>query len=575
MGQGVVADFETTTDPNDCRVWAWGLGDIDSETYIGDGIYIESFLEYISKKEYTCYFHNFAFDGAFILDWLMRKGFEHTRERKLRKGEFSTLISGQGKWYNLRVRWPNGVITEFRDSLKKLPMSVREVAKAFGTEETKGVIDYDAPRPRGHQLTDIERSYLKSDVMIIVHALRVQIASGMDKLTVGADSLAEYKTLYPRFDKDFPVLPLNIDTDLRRAYRGGFTYLNEKFKDRHVGAGKVFDVNSLYPSVMYDRLLPYGVPEWRDGEFCPDVDYPLFIGSITFTAKIKKDHIPCIQLKHNSFYVSTQYQTNIDEPVTLFVSNVDYALWQDQYDLDILSFNGAWYFHGRAGMFNDYIDKWSKIKAESTGGLRYIAKLHLNSLYGKFATNPDVTGKIPILEKDKIKLILGPEETRTPVYVAIGVFITAYGRDVTIRAAQAHYDIFAYADTDSLHLITDKLPTDLDIHPTRLGAWKHESDFIDARFMRAKCYVELENKCTCGTAGDDSIVDESGRLLRGRSGHDRACGFVSHIAGLPVEIADRVTFDDLENGHVFTGKLLPKRVPGGIVLTEVGYTLKY
>ena len=39
--------------------------------------------------------------------------------------------------------------------------------------------------------------------------------------------------------------------------------------------------------------------------------------------------------------------------------------------------------------------------------------------------------------------------------------------------------------------------------------------------------------------------------------------------------ADRVTFDDLENGHVFTGKLLPKRVPGGIVLTEVGYTLKY
>ena len=151
---------------------------------------------------------------------------------------------------------------------------------------------------------------------------------------------------------------------------------------------------------------------------------------------------------------------------------------------------------------------------------------------------------------------------RKPVYTGMGVFITAYARDVTIRAAQAHYDIFAYADTDSLHLITDKLPTDLDIHPTRLGAWKHESDFIDARFMRAKCYVELEDRCTCGR-------------LQGQGGHDRACGYVSHIAGLPVEIADRVTFDGLEKGHVFTGKLLPKRVPGGIVLTEVGYTLKY
>ena len=146
----------------------------------------------------------------------------------------------------------------------------------------------------------------------------------------------------------------------------------------------------------------------------------------------------------------------------------------------------------------------------------------------------------------------------------MGVFITAYARDVTIRAAQAHYDIFAYADTDSLHLITNKLPDDLDIHPTRLGAWKHESDFIDARFMRAKCYVEYENKCTCGC----------GRPLSW-GGHSRACGYVSHIAGLPVEIADRITFDDLERGHVFTGKLLPKRVPGGIVLTEVGYTLKY
>ena len=192
-----------------------------------------------------------------------------------------------------------------------------------------------------------------------------------------------------------------------------------------------------------------------------------------------------------------------------------------------------------------------------------------------FATNPDITGKIPILEDDHVKLIDGPQDMRKPIYTAMGVFITAYARDVTIKAAQAHYDIFAYADTDSLHLITDKLPDDLDIHPTRLGAWKHESDFIDARFMRAKCYVELEDKCTCGTADDDSLVDESGRLLRRRVGHDRACGYVSHIAGLPVEIADCVTFDDLENGHVFTGKLLPKRVPGGIVLTEVGYTLKY
>ena len=575
MGRAVVADFETTTSTDDCRVWAWGLGDIDTETYETDGVDIESFLHYMSASEFTCYFHNLAYDGSFIVDWLLRKECQHVTERKLKPWQFSTLISGQGKWYSIRVRWPNGNVTEFRDSLKKLPLSVKEIAKAFGTEESKGVIDYNAYREPGHPLTDNEREYLKSDVMIVVHALRVQFVSGMTKLTVGSDSLAEYKRLYSNFDRNFPILPLSIDTDIRRAYRGGFTYLNDKFKARPVGSGKVFDVNSLYPSVMYDRLLPYGVPEWRNGEFSPDESFPLFIGGITFTARLKKNHIPCIQLKNNSFYVPTQYQSNIDEPVTLSVTNVDLALWQEHYDMDILEYHGGWYFHGMTGMFKEYIDKWSEIKANSTGGLRFIAKIHLNSLYGKFATNPDITGKVPILEDDHVKLIDGPQDMRKPIYTAMGVFITAYARDVTIRAAQAHYDIFAYADTDSLHLITDKLPTDLDIHPTRLGAWKHESDFIDARFMRAKCYVELEDKCTCGTAGDDSLVDESGRLLRGRGGHDRACGYVAHIAGLPVEIADRVTFDDLENGHVFTGKLLPKRVPGGIVLTEVGYTLKY
>lgn len=559
MGRAIVADFETTTNPDDCRVWAWGIADIDSESYVGDGICIESFLEYMSKGEYTCYFHNLAYDGSFILDWLLRKNFKHVNSRKIKPWQFTTLISSQGKWYSVKVKWPNGNTTEFRDSLKKLPLSVRDVAKAFGTEESKGSLDYDSYRAPGHQLTDIEREYLKSDVMIIAHALRIQLVSGMDKLTVGADSLAEFKRLYPNFDKQFPVLPVSIDSDIRLAYRGGFTYLNPKFKARSVGKGKVFDVNSLYPSVMYDRLLPFGVPEWRDGEFRPDDKYPLFIGSMTFKAKLKKNHIPCIQLKNNAFYAPTQYQSDIDDPVTMTVTNIDLALWKDQYDVDTLEYHGGWYFHGDTGMFTDYIDKWSKIKAESTGGLRYIAKLHLNSLYGKFATNPDVTGKIPIMEDNKLRLITGPHETRKPVYTAMGVFITAYARDVTIRAAQSHYDIFAYADTDSLHLITDKIPNDLDIHPTKLGAWKHESDFIDARFMRAKCYVELEDRCTCGNTVQ----------------HDRACGFVAHLAGLPLELSDQVTFDDLSNGHVFGGKLLPKRVPGGIVLTEVGYTLKY
>ena len=91
MGRAVVADFETTTSQDDCRVWAWGLGDIETETYETDGVDIESFLYYMSSSEFTCYFHNLAYDGSFIVDWLLRKEFQHVTERKLKPWQFSTL----------------------------------------------------------------------------------------------------------------------------------------------------------------------------------------------------------------------------------------------------------------------------------------------------------------------------------------------------------------------------------------------------------------------------------------------------------------------------------------------------
>ena len=174
-----------------------------------------------------------------------------------------------------------------------------------------------------------------------------------------------------------------------------------------------------------------------------------------------------------------------------------------------------------------------------------MAKLHLNSLYGKFATNPDVTSKYPVMEDNVVKLKLGDPETRDPVYTAMGVFITAYARDVTIRAAQENYDSFAYADTDSLHLIRDTEPDNLNIHPSNLGAWKREYAFSSALYIRAKQYLELK---------DDGEYEV-------------------HIAGLPRQIAQEVTFADVESTRTFHGKLVPRRVPGGIILEDTDFTL--
>jgi hypothetical protein len=50
--------------------------------------------------------------------------------------------------------------------------------------------------------------------------------------------------------------------------------------------------------------------------------------------------------------------------------------------------------------------------------------------------------------------------------------------------------------------------------------------------------------------------------------------YEAHFAGLPRDVTSDMTFDHVTDGYVFTGKLVPKRVPGGIVLTETDWTLK-
>lgn len=383
----LVADFETTTKLDDCRVWGYGIVDLKNCDYLDDveiGTDLDSFIARVEQQNNVVYFHNLKFDGTFIIDWLYRNGFKHREGRNVGPGEFLTMISNMGQFYTITVVWGNGKKTEFRDSLKKLPYSVSVIAKAFDLPEGKGKINYKTERPVGHQITNEEARYIALDVLIVAAALKIQFDAGMKKLTVGSDSLAEYKKLSGAsiFNKHFPVLSTYIDDDIRQSYRGGFTYASKRFMGKRVGKGRTYDVNSLYPSVMREKLLPYGEPKYKPGFPMVNELYPLFIASITFTAKLKKNHIPCIQVKGNHRFVGTEYQEHIKEPTTMMVTSVDLELWKDHYDLDIQSYNGSWMFRATRGMFNSYIDKWMEVKINSTGGMKTLAKLHLNSLYG-------------------------------------------------------------------------------------------------------------------------------------------------------------------------------------------------
>lgn len=546
------ADFETTTLTEDCRVWAYCLCNIDNWKEKIYGNCIEDFLGWCElNPDNILYFHNLKFDGEFILSYLLKNGWTHTTERKFyRKKEFSTLISDKGMFYSIKLCFGKERYVTIYDSLKIIPFSVEQVAETFGLPISKLEIDYKEKREKGHRLTQIEKDYISNDVEIMARALKVLFNEGLNQITQGSNALHDYKKMTgaKRFKKLFP--PPAYDYDVRQAYRGGFTYVNPAFQNKELGEGIVLDVNSLYPWVMHDCPLPYGEGIYFNGKYEQDNLYNLYVQMFTCEFELKDGYIPTLQIKNSLAFVPTQYLSSSNgEEVTLCLTSVDLKLFFEHYHVYNITYHSGWKFKSTVGLFIEYIDKWIKVKIESTlngnKGMRQLAKLMLNALYGKFALNPNVQSKIPYLEDGIVKYRLGEKELRTPLYIPIGVFVTAHARYKTISSAQKVFYRFAYADTDSLHLIGTEIPEGLEVDPVKLGAWKLESEFSRAKFIRQKTYIEDIN-------GELNIT----------------------CAGMPKGCYSGVTWENFTAGSSFAGKLQPAHVAGGIVLKDIDFTIK-
>lgn len=550
------ADFETTTDPTDCRVWAYGIceiGNPDNFTYGND---INDFMKWANEQgRAMVYFHNLKFDGEFILCWLFENGFKYVNDRRdLEKNTFTTLISDKGQFYSMEIcferKGKEKKSLTIYDSLKILPFSVAAIAKGFNLPISKLEIDYNETREKGHVLTKQEIEYLRNDVDIVARALNTLFEQGLNKMTQGSNALYDYKQTVgtKNFNKWFPIP--DYDSDIRQSYKGGFTYLNPKYKELDLTEGIVLDVNSLYPSVMYYQPLPYGEGIFFKGKYKADKIYNLYVQMFTCQFELKPGYIPTIQLKNNLSFIPTQYLESSDgEDVTLCLTNVDLELFMEHYDVFNIEYHSGWKFKSTIGLFKDYIDKWNKVKMESTlngnKAMRTLAKLMLNALYGKFALNPNVQSKIPWYDNGIVKYKLGEKETRDPIYIPVGTFITAWARHKTISSAQKVYDRFVYADTDSLHLIGTEIPDMLEVDPVKLGAWKHESTFTRARFIRQKSYIEEI----------DGVLNIT-------------------CAGMPDRCYQYVTWENFHTGMSYAGKLGMTHVNGGIVLKDIPFSIK-
>ena len=627
------ADFETTVYEGQAytEVWSAAIAEINGPDDVQVFHSIDDFFNYLFtlSGNLIVYYHNLKFDGSFLLNYIIHDlkftlsadqigdefyQIKFHRENEMKSHEYRYIILDRGQWYNIEVQ-KGRLHIEFRDSLKLMPFTLADVGKAFDTRHRKLEMDYTGFRYAGCEITDEEMAYIKNDVLVLKEALEFMFSEHHNAMTIGSCCYSEFKRIlgtmaFRRMFPDLTQLAYNeqesIDSFIRRSYRGGWCYLKPDMANRILYNGSTYDVNSEYPSQMHSdgkRRYPYGQPKIFSGPPPAAIDNDdtiYYFVRFTCRFNLKPGHLPFVQIKGNLLYRGTENLTTSDVKmgscyysyfmdydgsirparVTLTMSKTDWILFNEHYDVTDLAFDGGVYFATAIGIFDSYINRYAKIKMESKGARRTLAKLFLNNLYGKFASNTDSSFKVALYTDDGLEFGIQQANDKKAGYIAVGAAITSYSRDFIIRSAQSNYDKFVYADTDSIHMIgtTDNLPVD----DVKFNHWKKEGSWDYGIFVRQKTYIEhviAENdkpvtpyhniKCA-------GLPDRCKELLR----HSlEGCENLDpeELQAMPDDFKNFVKqkreYTDFKIGLVIPGKLVPKQIRGGVILVETPYQI--
>lgn len=552
---------------------------------------------------------------------------EFIKERYMKNNTFRYTISSMGQWYMVTIKVNNHFI-ELRDSLKLLPFSVKQIGKSFKTKHQKLDMEYNGYRYAGCNITDDEKRYITNDVLVVKEALEQLFNDGHDKLTIGSCCVAEYKNSLGAYDYNdlFPALDeftldkniygsSNADEYIRHSYRGGWCYLVKGKENIVRHNGVTADVNSLYPSMMHSQsgnYFPIGKPYFWTGNIIPNEaigENKYYFLRIKTRFYIKENMLPFIQIKGNHLYKGTESLTtsdvldkngnynryykdingNIKDTAQIMtVTMTDYKLMLKHYELvDFEILDGCW-FYSDIGIFDNYINHYAEIKMNSKGAKRTEAKLFLNNLYGKLASSSNSSFKVAYVKDDEsIGFYIVPANNKKVGHIATGSAITSYARNFTITAAQKNYygvdkAGFIYADTDSIHcdLPADKIKG-ITVDPVKFCCWKLESSWDTAIFTRQKTYIEHI------THNDLIPVDEPYNDIK-CAGMPQKCKnlFNKSMQGYKVKESDNYTqselkfletkrdYNDFKVGLCVPGKLLPKRIKGGVLLVDTTYEMR-
>jgi hypothetical protein len=311
--------------------------------------------------------------------------------------------------------------------------------------------------------------------------------------------------------ENIPQLSGKIANDIRQGYTGGScdVYIPQSKLGIKL---KCYDVNSLYPFVMWNFVLPTGIPTYFYGDILkinPEA-FGFFYCKITAPDNI---HHPILQT-----HVKTSNGIRTISPIGTWVSMLFSEEMRNAikfgYKIEVL-----WgYTFKTAYVFKEYVDFLYNLRNQypSSHPLNFIAKILLNSLYGRFGMD-DNFANISIIPKDYYadfenkyfdNIIKKTEiddfflveyqstkiESENSIHntnIAIAAAITAYSRIYMTQFKNNPDIILYYSDTDSIYIDENsKIDPNL-IDPKTLGKLKLENICDKAIFLAPKLYCLL------------------------------------------------------------------------------------
>jgi hypothetical protein len=382
----------------------------------------------------------------------------------------------------------------------------------------------------------------------------------------------------------------NVEKEIRKSYSGGavdvylpsnkitYNYSINKFKKLFY-----YDVNSLYPTVMANNPMPVGKPVYFEGDILklnPEA-FGFFYCKITSPQYLEH---PILQrrIKTSSGIRTIAGLGNWEGYI--FSEEMNNAI---KYGYKFKVISG--YEFKQGNLFSEYVNKMYnlRIQYDKSHPMNYIAKLLLNSLYGKFGMNTSRTvveihdcsseeskmdflklldifgesisdyiqiGDKFIIIRDSLSHINYDEEGDLyhglNVNIAIASAVTSYARVyMSSFKNNPNFNLY-YSDTDSI-VIDQELPNTL--IGNELGQLKLEHIIERGVFLAPKVYGLINDK-------GESIIK---------------------VKGLKEKQISELTLDDLESlliknsNREFTQEKWNKHLfEGQITTNDVIYTLK-